>query len=173
MSAELISDDEIFEGLDEIISEVDETLDRDPEVEFIPTDEAERGAKGVVRMFCTGVNWLLKFKDPRLNWNDEIIAQAEENISPALMKHGIGSGRLSQYAPEANATMFTTQLFHATYKGAQSLRAADEAERKAREAGQHSPHQPQPQQTESEPAPAPVPLLGSGLNEHIDFKEEG
>lgn len=126
LEAERIVDDAIREEAD--IEGEFQPMGGQPEA--VELTELDR-AKGFVRLLFGGLGYLLKFKDPRLEWGDEIKDQAAETIAPAMVKHNLTGGPVGAYQEEIQAAGFLGMLGFQTVGKIHEFRAQDMAEAKA------------------------------------------
>lgn len=129
------------ETFDEAVALIEQTEDQERsesteqgEPEAVKVDDPERAAKGLVRSAMQGLNWVLRtFKDKRIQYDEDLIKEAESSIAPALVKHGVGSGGVSRYGEEIGAGAFLVMLGINTRSAIVELRTEDEAKRKRTE----------------------------------------
>lgn len=100
-----------------------------------PDDMEEQGARGLVAFMMGVFNFLLKFKDPRVQYSDEMIAQAQDEMSPVFMKYGLGSSAMGRCVPEMQAGSFMFHLGMGTVQAIKENRRQDEAEARKKERG--------------------------------------
>ncbi|WP_261840919.1 hypothetical protein [Aliamphritea ceti] len=103
--------------------------------ETVDSVDAENSARGLVRAAMHGMNWLLRLKDSRVQYGQDVIQRAEDELTPALVKHGIGSTGITRFGEEFQAGAFLIELGLGTASAIRQTREADEAAAKKEEGG--------------------------------------